>query len=63
MLWRRRFQDAVPQIEDEGPLARCLENAFNLCRHSLAPGNKHQRIKVALDAAPQGTLDCLRGLT
>ena len=63
MLWRCRFQDAVPEIEDERPLARYLKDAFNFYRHLVAPGDKHQRIKVALDAAPQGTLDCLRGPT
>ena len=63
MLWRRRFQDAVPEIEDERPLARYSKDAFNLGRHPPAPGNKHQRIKVALDATPQRTLDRLRGPT
>lgn len=60
-FWRRRFQNAVPEIKDERSLARCLENAFNFRRHPLASSDKHQRIKVALDAAPQGTLDSLRG--
>ena len=53
MLSRRRFQDAVPKIEDERSLACCLKDAFYLSRHPLAPGNKHQRVKVALDATPQ----------
>ena len=63
MLWRRRFQDAVPEVEDERPLACCVQDAFDLSRHPSTPGNKYQRIEVALDAAPQGALDCVRGPT
>ncbi len=57
MLRRRRFQDAVSEIEDERPLACCVQDAFDLSRHLLTPSHKQQRIEVALNAAPQGTLD------
>src|SRR6266403_5200977 len=49
-MFRRRFrQDAVPQVENQGPPSQGLEDTPDFAPHRLAADRKQDRIEIALE--------------